>query len=130
MSPEDLMAIAAVTLLAGLNGARHGRWLLATLPAAWMTGMTAGWALDMPFIPAWASPVVTALAGALVATDVRLSLAAVMGLGATLGMLHGLASGAELAASANGLMVSRQSDRRGNSAQCPNHGRLSAVSLG
>src|SRR5882762_216740 len=25
---------------------------------------------------------------------------------------------------------SRQSDRRGNSAQCPNHGRLSAVSLG
>lgn len=105
MSPEDLLPVAALTLLAALSGARYGRWLLATLPAAWMLGMMAGWALAFPGLPAWTGAAATALAGVAVAADLRLPLAAVMGLGAAIGMLHGLANGGELPGSAGGLMA-------------------------
>ena len=105
MSPEDLLPLAAVTLLAGLSGARYGRWLLATLPVAWIAGMTAGWALTVPVIPSWISAATTALAGALVASDLRLPLAAVIGLGAIVGVPHGLANGTEIAASGSGLVA-------------------------
>ena len=105
MSPEDLLPVAALTLLAGLNGARHGRWLLATLPAAWMVGMIAGWALAVPVIPSWIDAAATALAGAAVAANLRLPLAAAMGFGAAVGTLHGLANGAELIASAGSVVA-------------------------
>ena len=105
MSPEDLLPVAALTLLAGLSGARHGRWLLATLPAAWMVGMIAGWALAVPVIPSWVNAAATALAGTAVAANLRLPLAAAMGFGAAVGALHGLANGAELIASAGSLVA-------------------------
>jgi urease accessory protein len=105
MSPEDLLPVAAVTLLAGLGGACYGRWLLATLPAAWMIAMAAGWALALPVIPSWASAAATALAGVAVAADVRLPLAAVVGLAATVGTLHGLANGVDLAAKPSGVVA-------------------------
>ena len=44
MSPEDILPAVAMTLLAGLNGARYGRWVLATLPAAWLLWRTRGFA--------------------------------------------------------------------------------------
>jgi hydrogenase/urease accessory protein HupE len=105
ISPEDLLPAVAVTLLAGLGGARYGRWVLATLPAAWAIGMAAGWALALPAAPAWASAVATALTGALVASDLRLPLAAIIGWAAALGALHGYGNGHELAATAGGLMA-------------------------
>lgn len=105
MSPEDLLPVTAVTLLAGLGGARYARWLIATLPAAWMIAMSAGWALALPIVPSWASATATALAGVAVAADARLPLAAVMGLAVTVGTLHGLANGVDLAAKPSGLIV-------------------------
>ncbi len=105
ISPEDLLPAVAVTLLAGLGGARYGRWVLATLPAAWIIGMAAGWALALPVLPAWASAVATALTGALVASDPRLPLGAVMGWAAALGALHGYGNGHELAAATGGLVA-------------------------
>ncbi len=105
MSPEDLLPVAALTLLAGLSGARYGRWLLATLPIAWIMGMAAGWALAVPVIPSWVNAAATALAGIAVAADLRLPLLVVMGLGAAIGALHGPANGAELTASAGGLVA-------------------------
>ena len=99
MSPEDLLPVAAVTMLAGLSGARYGRWLLAALPVAWMIGMTAGWAFVLPVIPLWASAGATAVAGTALAADARLPLAATVGFAATVGLLHGLTNGMELAAS-------------------------------
>jgi urease accessory protein len=59
ISPEDLLPAIAVTLLAGLGGARFGRFVLATLPAAWLAGMAVGagmaaeWAIGVPSAPAW-----------------------------------------------------------------------------
>jgi hydrogenase/urease accessory protein HupE len=103
ISPEDLLPAVAVTLLAGLGGARFGRFVLATLPAAWLAGMAvgagmaAGWAIGLPSAPAWLNAVVTALLGALVASDLRLPLALVIVVAAGLGALHGYDNGRDLA---------------------------------
>jgi urease accessory protein len=105
MSPEDLLPVLAVTLLAGLAGARYGRWVLATLPAAWLLGMLAGWALALPTAPAAAMAVATAVTGALAASGLRLPLPVVTGWAALLGALHGVGNGGELAATAGGLLA-------------------------
>jgi hydrogenase/urease accessory protein HupE len=105
ISPEDLLPAVAMTLLAGLGGARHGRFVLASLPAAWLAGMAAGWAIGLPAAPAWLVAVVTALLGALVASDLRLPLAAVTALAAALGALHGYDNGHDLAATAGALVA-------------------------
>ena len=106
LSPEDLLAVAATALLAGQSGAGAARWLLATLPAAWLLAMTAAWALALPGMPAWIAAATTALTGGAVAAAVRLRPAAVLGLGAVIGAVHGLSNGAELGGSAGGLLAS------------------------
>jgi hydrogenase/urease accessory protein HupE len=105
ISPEDLLPAVAVTLLAGLNGARYGRWVLATLPAAWLAGMAAGWALALPAAPAAAMAVATAVTGALAASGLKLPLPALIAWAALLGVLHGIGNGGELAAAAGGLLA-------------------------
>jgi urease accessory protein len=111
ISPEDLLPAIAVTLLAGLGGARHGRCVLATLPSAWLAGMAAaagiaaGWAIGLPAAPAWLIAVVTALIGALVASDLRLPLAVVIAVAAGLGALHGYDNGRDLAATTGALVA-------------------------
>ena len=42
MSPEDIVPVLALALLAGLRGANYGRWALFTLPVAWLLGGLAG----------------------------------------------------------------------------------------
>ena len=42
VSFEDLLPVIAIALLAGLNGPRAGRWMLFTLPLAWLVGGMAG----------------------------------------------------------------------------------------
>jgi urease accessory protein len=105
ISPEDLLPAVAVTLLAGLGGARQGRLVLAILPGAWLAGMAAGWAIGLPAAPAWLSAVATALLGALVASDPRLPLAAMGAVAAALGMLHGYDNGHDLAATTGALLA-------------------------
>jgi hydrogenase/urease accessory protein HupE len=105
MSPEDLLPALAVTLLAGLSGARYGRWVLATLPAAWLAGMAAGWVFALPTAPASVMAVATAITGALAASGLRLPLPALIGWTALLGVLHGVGNGGELAATTGGLLA-------------------------
>ena len=105
VSPEDLFPVVAMTLLAGLAGARYGRWLLSTLPVAWTIAMSAGWAISLPIVPSWATAATTVLVGVAVAADVRLPLAAFLGLAATVGTLHGLANGVDLTAKPSGLVA-------------------------
>jgi hydrogenase/urease accessory protein HupE len=104
ISPEDLLPAIAMTLLAGLGGARAGRSVLATLPAAWLAGMAAGWAMGLSGAPAWLTAVVTALLGVLVASDLRLPLALVIAMAAALGMMHGYDNGHDLAATTGALL--------------------------
>jgi urease accessory protein len=111
ISPEDLLPAVAVTLLAGLGGARHGRYVLATLPSAWLAGMAAGaglaagWVIGLPAAPAWLIAVLTVLIGALVASEARLPLAVVIAVAAGLGALHGYDNGRDLAASAGAVVA-------------------------
>jgi urease accessory protein len=105
ISPEDLLPAVAMTLLAGLGGARQGRFVLATLPGAWLAGMAAGWAIGLPAAPAWLNAVATAAIGALVASDLRLRLAPVIALAAALGALHGYDNGRDLATTSGGLVA-------------------------
>jgi urease accessory protein len=105
ISPEDLLPAVAMALLAGLGGARPGRFVLATLPGAWLMGMAAGWTIGLPGPPAWVIAVVTALLGALVASDPRLPLAAVTAGAAALGALHGYDNGHDLAATTGALVA-------------------------
>ncbi|HEY2231567.1 MAG TPA: HupE/UreJ family protein [Xanthobacteraceae bacterium] len=104
ISPEDLLPAVAMTLLAGLGGVRAGRFVLATLPAAWLAGMAAGWAIGLPGAPAWLNALVTALLGVLVASDLRLPLALVIAVAAALGALHGYDNGHDLAATTDALL--------------------------
>ena len=42
VTPEDLLPVIALALLAGLRGPRFGRAVLLALPVAWLVGSAAG----------------------------------------------------------------------------------------
>jgi hydrogenase/urease accessory protein HupE len=97
LTVDDLLPVLAVALLAGLGGARHGRWVVFVLPVAWLAGMSAGRWLAPHEARAGLTPVLTIALGALVATDRRLPLSAVVGSALVLGLVHGWQNGAGLA---------------------------------
>ena len=93
LSPEDLIAVLALALFAGLRGAAYGRRALFVLPSAWLLGGLVGLAYTST-----GSSVLTALSflllGGLVAADAGLSLRAATLIAAVLGLLHGYLNGA------------------------------------
>ena len=107
--PLDLargpLPVAAVALLAGLSGARYGRWLLAALPAAWTIGDVGRMGAWLPVIPPWAACGGYGARRRAVAADLRLPLAVVIGLAAAIGTLHGFANGTDSAATPRGLVA-------------------------
>jgi hydrogenase/urease accessory protein HupE len=92
-SPEDLVPVLALALLAGLRGASHGRRALFTIPAAWLLGGLIG----LSSAAANAHPVVAAawflLLGGLLAANANLSLRLTTALAALLGLYHGYFNG-------------------------------------
>jgi hydrogenase/urease accessory protein HupE len=93
-SPEDLVPVLALALLAGLRGAAYGRRALFVLPVAWLLGgligLTALTANDHPIVAAaW-----FLLLGGLLAADAKLSLRVTTALAALLGLYHGYLNGA------------------------------------
>jgi urease accessory protein len=93
MSPEDLVPVLALALLAGLRGAAYGRRALFVLPIAWflggLAGLTAAAANPHPFVAAaW-----FLLLGGLLAADAKLSLRLTTALAALLGLYHGYLNG-------------------------------------
>jgi urease accessory protein len=106
VTPEDLLAVVALALLAGLGGERSGRAVLFVLPAAWLAGAVAGRMTGL-FVGA---PVLNAAMlfalGALVAADRRVPLALVAGLALMCGLVHGRFNGVELVgAGSSGLAI-------------------------
>jgi hydrogenase/urease accessory protein HupE len=92
-SPEDLIPVLSLALLAGLRGAPHGRRVLFTVCGAWlvagMAGLTASAALPHPFAAAgW-----FLMLGVLLAADAKLSLGRMTALSALLGVYHGYLNG-------------------------------------
>jgi hydrogenase/urease accessory protein HupE len=102
VSPDDLVPVLALALLAGLRGPAHGRRALLVLPAAWLLAGAFGLAMvDTASVGVTSASVVTSLSfvllGALVAADARLSPGAVTVLAAWLGLVHGYTNGITMA---------------------------------
>jgi len=98
LSLDDLLAVLAVALLAGLGGSRHGRLTLFALASAWLVAgllglETAGIEVSMPASSALSFLVV----GLLVAVNLDLPHVAVAALAVTVGLLHGYLNGTAMA---------------------------------
>jgi hydrogenase/urease accessory protein HupE len=92
-SPEDLVPVLALALLAGLRGAAYGRRALFTIPTAWLLGgligLTAAAANPHPIVAAaW-----FLLLGGMLAADAKLSLRVTTAMAALLGLYHGYLNG-------------------------------------
>ena len=96
LTPEDLLPVLALALLAGQRGSRAGRAVLFALPGAWLLGGLAG--LAVPTIST--ATVLTTLSflalGGLVAADAPLRPGWVVGLAVVLGLLHGYLNGSAM----------------------------------
>ncbi|HSP96298.1 MAG TPA: HupE/UreJ family protein [Candidatus Dormibacteraeota bacterium] len=104
-SPDDLLAVLALSLWAGLRGAGHGRRVLFTLPGAWLLGSLVG----MTTAGAVGGNVVSALwliaLGALLAADLTLSPHVSIALAALLGVQRGYLNGAGMEASPSAVVA-------------------------
>jgi urease accessory protein len=105
VTPEDLLQVIAVALLAGLGGAPSSRLALLALPTAWLAGNVGG-ALGLPCTTPFATTAAaTILVGGLVAADVPLPPAAVAGIAAAVGLVGGARNGIEVATAAASPLV-------------------------
>lgn len=93
MSPEDLVPVLALALLAGLRGAAYGRRALFTVPLAWLLGGLAGISAAANNGNAFISAAWFLLLGGLLAADAKLSLRMTTALAALLGLYHGYLNG-------------------------------------
>lgn len=97
LTPEDVLAVVVLSLVAGLGGKPCGRIVLFVLPAAWLTGALAGRMIPL----AAGVPIVNAslliVLGALVAADRRVPLTIVAGVALACGLLIGCFNGVALA---------------------------------
>jgi urease accessory protein len=96
VTPEDLLPVIALALLAGLRGPRFGRAILFILPAAWLIGSVAGLLFAQQITLPLVETIVTIALGAFLAADCPLPLVVVGGLASFLGLLHGGLNGSEL----------------------------------
>lgn len=92
VTPEDLLCVIALSLLAGLHGPRFGRMFLLALPAAWLAGMVAAAFVTVAAPPVWLTCGLIVLAGLLVAVDRKLPMGVVLGLACLTGCVHGFAN--------------------------------------
>jgi hydrogenase/urease accessory protein HupE len=98
LSPEDLVPVLAMALLAGLNGPTAGRRTLFALTGAWLLGGLAGFLVGHPVVPGAAATASFLVLGVLTAADRRMSPGTVAALAVAVGLLHGWLNGASLGA--------------------------------
>jgi hydrogenase/urease accessory protein HupE len=98
ISPEDLLAVLALGLLAGLGGPRYGRFVLFSLTGAWMAGGLAGLAQASEIASQLAAIIPFFVVGVLVVLDRRLPIALVVGFAVALGLVHGFLNGTAMVA--------------------------------
>ena len=96
LSPGDMLGLVAVTLLAGLSGARAGRLTVITLPVAWFASGLIGLSLPITIDLPWLSVLSFMILGVVVAVDPKLPPPAVASLAGVYGALHGLLNGSAL----------------------------------
>jgi len=93
LSPEDIVPVVALALLAGLRGPEYGRRALFLLPVSWFVGCLLGtmfqWAASWPV-----AAISFLVFGGLVAANAQLSLRTMTVLAGSLGLVHGWMNGA------------------------------------
>ena len=104
LSPEDFIPVIALSLLAGLRGARAGANASFALPVAWLAGGVFG--LILRWAPAFPCAGIVCLAvGASVAADLALRPPAVTALACVVGLLLGYLNGVAFAPASGGLLA-------------------------
>jgi urease accessory protein len=96
LSPDDLLPVLAMALLAGLNGRAASRWALLLLPLAWAVGGLAGLGSRTPPFPGALAAASVLVLGLMTAVDRRLPPGLVASLAAAFGLLHGWLNGASI----------------------------------
>jgi urease accessory protein len=102
LTPEDLIPVLGLAVLAGLRGPAHGRAALFSLPAGWLIGGAAGEAIGVPLNDGIAAASFLAVGG-LVALDALLPPWAIASLAGLLGALHGYTGGSVIRLDSNGI---------------------------
>ncbi|MGI9626800.1 MAG: HupE/UreJ family protein [Longimicrobiales bacterium] len=102
VTPEDLLPVTALGLLAGLGGKAYGRKVLWVLPLAWLVGgiagLSTGWSLPTPV-----AGLSFLVFGGLVALDRPLGEKVGSGLALVLGFVHGQMNGVEMSTAGIGM---------------------------
>jgi hydrogenase/urease accessory protein HupE len=102
LTPEDLVPVLAIAMLAGLRGTLPGKRVLFLLPLAWLIGGLAG--LTVENVPGFPVTVLSFLIlGTLVAADLPVPARGVAFLAVALGLVHGFLNGAALSKGPGGL---------------------------
>ena len=104
LSPEDLLGLLAVVMLAGFQGAKAGRIAVITLTATWFLFSFVSLNLTIGFDFPWLSIFSVIILGAMVAINPTLPPAVTASLAGLYGALHGLLNGSALAAMDNGFL--------------------------
>jgi len=104
LTPENLLAVAALAVLGGLRGPAQARWMLFALPLFWLLGGLVGLALGLR-----ASDLLLAasllLVGVLAAIDITLPAWAAGALAAAVGLVHGYADGSAFPSDSRSLLM-------------------------
>lgn len=98
VTPEEILPVLALGLLAGLQGPRVGRIVLFTLPAAWLAGSVLGFLVAVQGALPLATAIITVVLGTMVAAGRQLPLGVVVGSAVAFGLLAGGLDGLEPAA--------------------------------
>jgi hydrogenase/urease accessory protein HupE len=93
LSPGDLLAVLAVSLLAGQSGKPGARWAAIVLPLVWGGATLAALALGTVPELSWLKVAPLILLGILVAVGLRLPVSVMASLAALMGLMHGLDNG-------------------------------------
>ncbi|MEE4175618.1 MAG: HupE/UreJ family protein [Xanthomonadales bacterium] len=97
LSPDDLLPILAMSLLAGLNGPEAGRRTLFGLAIAWLAGGLAGFIFGRALLPGTLTCISFLVLGGLTAADRRLSPTVMLVIAVAVGLLHGWLNGTGIA---------------------------------
>lgn len=103
-SPDDLVPVIVMALLAGLNGPSRARRALFVLPMTWLLGGIAGYVAGGPPVPGGLTAVSFLVLGVLTAADRRLAPPIVTLLAAAVGLFHGWLNGGGIAESGRELL--------------------------
>ena len=98
VSPDDLLPVITMGLLAGLNGVTAARRTLFALTGAWLIGGMAGLLTGSAAIPAGIAGVSLLVIGGLTAADRPLPQAFVTSIALAFGVVHGWLNGSAIAA--------------------------------